>query len=122
MPEKFGGPKFWRRFIEAKPESTYGAYAGSTYPGSKPGGLDSFRILFNNLLQFLLGNESEDGAAVAGWDWRGALERVGRHRAEQLPEALELGGGERLQRLGHGGGFRRDERDQRGDPVALELG
>ena len=77
MPEKFGGPKFWRRFIEAKPESTYGAYAGSTYPGSKPGGLDSFRILFNNLLQFLLGNESEDGAAVAGWDWRGALERAG---------------------------------------------
>ncbi|KAH8050173.1 cytochrome p450 [Aureococcus anophagefferens] len=44
---------------------------------SKPGGLDSFRILFNNLLQFLLGNESEDGAAVAGWDWRGALERAG---------------------------------------------
>ena len=73
MPEKFGGPKFWRRFIEAKPESTYGAYAGSTYPGSKPGGLDSFRILFNNLLQFLLGNESEDGAKVAGWDWRGRL-------------------------------------------------
>ncbi|KAH8053346.1 cytochrome p450 [Aureococcus anophagefferens] len=27
--------------------------------------------------QFLLGNESEDGAAVAGWDWRGALERAG---------------------------------------------
>ncbi|KAH8088798.1 cytochrome p450 [Aureococcus anophagefferens] len=46
------GPKFWRRFIEAKPESTYGA-------------------------RFLLGNESEDGAAVAGWDWRGALERAG---------------------------------------------
>ena len=63
--------------IEAEPESTYGAYAGSTYPGSKPGGLDSFRILFNNLLQFLLGNESEDGAKVAGWDWRGALERAG---------------------------------------------
>jgi len=77
VPESFGGPKFWRRMIEAEPESFYAAYEGSTYPGSKPGGLDSFRILFNNLLQFLLGNESEDLAPVAGWDWKGALDRCG---------------------------------------------
>mmetsp|Transcript_8275 Transcript_8275/g.24814 ORF Transcript_8275/g.24814 Transcript_8275/m.24814 type:complete len:742 (-) Transcript_8275:23-2248(-) len=77
VPEKYGGPKFWRRMIEVEPKSKYAAYAGSTYPGSKPGGLDSFRILFNNLLQFLLGNDSEDGAQVASWDWRGALERAG---------------------------------------------
>ena len=40
-------------------------YAESSYPGSKPGFQDSFRILFNNLLQFILGNDSEDGAEVA---------------------------------------------------------
>ena len=77
VPEMYGGPKFWRRFIEVEPESIYGAYAESTYPGSKPGFQDSFRILFNNLLQFILGNDSEDGAEVASWDWQGALERAG---------------------------------------------
>jgi cytochrome P450 len=77
IPEIFGGPKYWQQFIEVEPESIYGAYAESTYPGSKPGFQDSFRILFNNLLQFLLDNESEDGAEVASWDWKGALERAG---------------------------------------------
>ena len=77
IPEHMGGPKFWRRFIEVEPESIYGAYAESTYPGSKTGFQDSFRILFNNLLQFILGNDSEDGAAVASWDWQAALERAG---------------------------------------------
>jgi len=67
----------WQHIIEVEPESIYSAYAESTYPGSKPGFQDSFRILFNNLLQFLLHNESEDGAAVASWDWKGALERAG---------------------------------------------
>jgi len=77
VPEQLAGPKFWRRLIEAAPETPYRRYAGSTYPGSKPGGLDAFRILLNNLLQFALGNESEDGAKVAGWDWRRALEENG---------------------------------------------
>ena len=77
VPEMYGGPKFWRRFIEVEPESVYAAYAESSYPGSKPGFQDSFRILFNNLLQFILGNDSEDGAEVASWDWQGALERAG---------------------------------------------
>ena len=37
--------------------------------------MDSFRILFNNLLQFLLGNESEDLAPVASWDPVESFER-----------------------------------------------
>lgn len=77
VPERLFGPRYWRFLIEEKPESEYRRYAGSTYPGAKPGGLDSFRILFNNLLQFLLDNESEDGAKVASWDWAGALRENG---------------------------------------------
>lgn len=77
VPERYFGPRYWRFLMEEKPESEYRRYAGSTYPGSKPGGLDSFRILFNNLLQFVLGNESEDRAMVAAWDWVGALRENG---------------------------------------------
>mmetsp|Transcript_18474 Transcript_18474/g.56737 ORF Transcript_18474/g.56737 Transcript_18474/m.56737 type:complete len:691 (+) Transcript_18474:78-2150(+) len=77
MPLKIGGPDYWRRFIEENPDSTYRRYAGSTYPGAKPGGVDAFRILLNNLLQFLLGNDSEDQAPVASWDWRAALREQG---------------------------------------------
>ncbi|KAJ1456655.1 cytochrome P450 [Pelagophyceae sp. CCMP2097] len=76
VPSKYGGPKYWRRWIEATPESKYRSYAGSTYPGSKPGAIDAMRILFNNLLQFL-GNDSEDGAKVAAWDWQGAISEHG---------------------------------------------
>mmetsp|Transcript_19381 Transcript_19381/g.29439 ORF Transcript_19381/g.29439 Transcript_19381/m.29439 type:complete len:725 (-) Transcript_19381:117-2291(-) len=77
IPEALGGPKYWRSYIEEKPESAYRRWAGSTYPGAKPGSLDAFRILLNNILQFVLGNESEDGARVASWDWQLALKEKG---------------------------------------------
>ncbi|KAJ8601736.1 hypothetical protein CTAYLR_006746 [Chrysophaeum taylorii] len=77
VPSTMFGPRYWRFLMEENPESEYRQYAGSTYPGSKPGQLDAFRILFNNLLQFVLGNESEDGAVVAAWDWRSALDEHG---------------------------------------------
>lgn len=65
IPEKFGGISFWKRKMLAPPPLS--KYSDRGTPGSKTSGLDSFRILFNNLLQFL-GNESEDGAPVAAWD------------------------------------------------------
>lgn len=77
LPEEMGGAKYWRRFIEEEDQNIYRQYAGSTYPGAKPGGLDAFRILLNNVLQFLLGNESEDNAPVASWDWQAALREQG---------------------------------------------
>mmetsp|Transcript_18846 Transcript_18846/g.38802 ORF Transcript_18846/g.38802 Transcript_18846/m.38802 type:complete len:641 (+) Transcript_18846:144-2066(+) len=66
IPEKFGGVGFWKRNFITLPARS--KYSDVGIPGSKPGGMDTFRILFNNLLQFLLGNESEDGAPVAAWD------------------------------------------------------
>lgn len=77
VPETMFGPRFWRFLMEQSPESEYRRYAGSTYPGSKPGGTDTFRILLNNVLQLLLGNESEDRARVAAWDWASALRENG---------------------------------------------
>lgn len=75
IPDQLGGIGWWRnRFVSAPPMSRY---SDRGVPGSKTGSLDAFRILFNNLLQFLLGNESEDGAPVASWDPVEALEREG---------------------------------------------
>jgi len=66
VPEAMFGPRYWRFLMAEAPESEYREYA-----------LDAFRILLNNLLQFALGNESEDRAAVAAWDWAGALRENG---------------------------------------------
>ena len=77
VPPWLGGPSFWREnVIEPAPESIYAEYSGTTMPGAKPGGIDTFRILLNNILQFLLGNDSQDGA-VASWDVQGAFSRAG---------------------------------------------
>ena len=49
--------EFWRGLVvgaqteKRDPKSVYSSFAGSTYPGSKTGALDAFRIIFNNLLQ-----------------------------------------------------------------------
>lgn len=75
VPDSYGGIGFWRKKWIRPPALT--AYSDRGTPGSKPGSLDSFRILFNNLLQFLFGNESEDGAPVAAWDPIDALQREG---------------------------------------------
>ena len=78
VPPWLGGPSFWREnVIEPAPESIYAEYSGTTMPGAKPGGIDTFRILLNNILQFLLGNDSQDGAKVASWDVQGAFSRAG---------------------------------------------
>ena len=75
IPEELGGIKFWtKEFVRLPPKSRYSDIGT---PGSKTGALDSFRILFNNLLQFLLGNESEDLAPVASWDPVESFEREG---------------------------------------------
>lgn len=75
IPDRFGGIGFWRKRFVRPPALT--PYSDLGTPGSKPGPLDSFRILFNNVLQFLFGNESEDGAPVAAWDPVDALQREG---------------------------------------------
>lgn len=75
IPAQLGGIQFWARNFGRLPARS--KYSDVGIPGSKPGGLDTFRILFNNLLQFLLGNESEDGAPVASWDFVESLRREG---------------------------------------------
>jgi cytochrome P450 len=77
IPANFGGPAFWRtKFLSTRKIEPYIDYAGSQYPGSKPGGVDTFRILLNNFWQ-AFGNTSEDGAPIAYWDWKGAIDKHG---------------------------------------------
>jgi len=75
IPAQLGGIQFWMRNFARLPARS--KYSDVGIPGSKPGAIDTFRILFNNLLQFLLGNESEDGAPVASWDFVESLKREG---------------------------------------------
>jgi len=75
IPAQLGGIQFWMRNFGRLPARS--KYSDVGIPGSKPGAIDTFRILFNNLLQFLLGNESEDGAPVASWDFVESLRREG---------------------------------------------
>lgn len=75
IPEKFGGVGFWQRNFVSLPARS--KYSDVGTPGSKTGGIDTFRILFNNLLQFVLGNESEDGAPVAAWDPVESFQKAG---------------------------------------------
>jgi cytochrome P450 len=77
IPGKFGGPAFWRnQFLVTKKGEPYLDFAGSTYPGSKPGAIDAMRILLNNFWQ-AFGNDSEDGSPTAYWDWKGAIKKHG---------------------------------------------